>query len=117
MNRIKEARKQAGIKQIDLCAQLGISQGALSGWENGKYEPGRNGWLSLSEVLGVSVDYLMGKDSPVLPQTVGVSGRDMELLQKFHALDSMAQARILNALDFEYRAIPQENAKSSNFAV
>lgn len=60
MNRIREARNQAGIKQIDLCARLGISQGALSGWENGKYEPGSAGWLSLSEALGVSVDYLMG---------------------------------------------------------
>lgn len=70
MNRIREARKQAGIKQIDLCARLGISQGALSGWENGKYEPGSAGWLSLSEALGVSVDYLMGvteeqKESPI----------------------------------------------------
>lgn len=27
MNRIKEARKNAGIKQTDLCARLGISQG------------------------------------------------------------------------------------------
>ena len=116
MNRIKEARKQAGVKQIDLCAQLGISQGALSGWENGKYEPGRNGWLSLSEVLGVSVDYLMGKDCPAQLQAPAFSGRDLELLRKFHALDSMAQARILNALDFEYQAIPQEGAKSSSFA-
>lgn len=70
MNRIREARKQAGIKQIDLCARLGISQGALSGWENGKYEPGSAGWLSLSEALGVSVDYLMGvteekKETPI----------------------------------------------------
>ena len=70
MNRIREARKQAGIKQIDLCARLGISQGALSGWENGKYEPGSSGWLSLSEALGVSVDYLMGvteeqKETPI----------------------------------------------------
>lgn len=60
MNRIREVRKQAGIKQIDLCARLGVSQGALSGWENGKYEPGSSGWLRLSEALGVSVDYLMG---------------------------------------------------------
>lgn len=65
MNKIKEARKQAGIKQTDLCARLGISQGALSGWENGKYEPGRNGWLKLSEILGVSIDYLMGNDVPL----------------------------------------------------
>lgn len=112
MNRIREARKQAGIKQVDLCARLGISQGALSGWENGKYEPGRAGWLSLSEVLGVSVDFLMGGSGPV--QLPGLPMQDRELLNKFHALDSMAQARILNALDFEYQAIPQENAKSFN---
>lgn len=70
MNRIREARKQAGIKQTDLCARLGISQSALSGWENGKYEPGSSGWLGLSEALGVSVGYLMGvteeqKETPI----------------------------------------------------
>lgn len=112
MNRIRETRKQAGIKQTDLCARLGISQGALSGWENGKYEPGQAGWLSLAEVLGVSVDYLMGGSSPV--QLHGLSTQDMELLHKFHALDTMAQSRILNALDFEYQAISTENAKSSS---
>lgn len=112
MNRIREARKQAGIKQIDLCARLGISQGALSGWENGKYEPGSAGWLNLSEALGVSVDYLMGGTATI--QMPGVSSQDRELLFKFHALDDMARARILNALDFEYQAIPTENAKSSS---
>lgn len=77
MNRI---RKQAGIKQIDLCARLGISQGALSGWENGKYEPGSAGWLSLSKALGVSIDYLMGGSAPV--QMPGLSAQDRELPQR-----------------------------------
>lgn len=116
MNRIKEVRKQAGIKQTDLCAKLGISQGALSGWENEKYEPGRSGWLKLSEVLGVSVDYLMGGSSPSSAQTSDLSKGDVELLEKFHALDSMAQARILNTLDFECQAVPQESAKSPDSA-
>lgn len=111
MNRIKEARKQAGIKQIDLCARLGISQGALSGWENGKYEPGCAGWLSLSEALGVSVDYLMGGHAPV--QESSLSASDRELLHKFHALDDMAQARVFNVLDFEYQTVSKEIAKSS----
>lgn len=111
MNRIREARKQAGIKQTDLCARLGISQSALSGWENGKYEPGSASWLSLSEALGVPVDYLMGGSTPV--QVPGLPTQDRELLYKFHALDEMARARILNALEFEYQAIPTEKAKSS----
>ncbi len=114
MNRIKEARKKAGIKQTDLCTRLGISQGALSGWENGKYEPGRAGWLSLSNALDVSVDYLMGNDRVEHIRVCEFTDRDRSLIQKFHALDEMAQARILNALEFEYKSIPQEDGKSSS---
>lgn len=114
MNRIKEARKNAGIKQTDLCARLGISQSALSGWENGKYEPGIAGWLSLSDALDVSVDYLMGNARVEPIRIYELSDNDRSLIQKFHALDDMAQARILNALEFEYQSIPQENVRSSN---
>lgn len=61
MNRIKEARRKAGIKQVDLCSRLGKTQGALSGWETGKYSPDDETWVKLSEIFNVSVDYLMGK--------------------------------------------------------
>lgn len=60
MNRIKELRKETGIKQIDLCKQLGISQGTLSGWENGKYEPDLTSITSMANIFDVSVDYLLG---------------------------------------------------------
>lgn len=93
MNRIREARKRAGIKQVDLCARLGISQGALSGWENGKYDPGRAGWLSLSEVLGVSVDYLMGSDS----KGFGVSS-DMLVGQKEKAPTQEGERKRINTI-------------------
>lgn len=113
MNRIKEARKNAGIKQTDLCAQLGISQGALSGYENGKFEPDCSIWLRLSQIFNVSVDYLMGGNYAP-PAASSLSLEDVALLRKFHALDDMAQARILNSLDFEYQAATrQERAESS----
>lgn len=113
MNRIKEARKNAGIKQTDLCARLGISQGALSGYENGKFEPDSSVWLRLSQIFNVSVDYLMGGNYAP-PAASSLSLEDVALLRKFHALDDMAQARILNSLDFEYQAATrQECAESS----
>lgn len=99
MNRIREARKQAGIKQVDLCARLGISQGALSGWENGKYEPGRAGWLSLSEVLGVSVDYLMGGTSAAVPPSVSLSADEMRLLAAYRELNQQGKEYILQTID------------------
>lgn len=61
MNKIRELRKKQDIKQTDLCKLLGISQGTLSGWENGKYEPDNKSLIRLSEILGVTVDYLLGR--------------------------------------------------------
>ncbi len=113
MNRIREARKQAGIKQIDLCKRLGISQGALSGWENGKYEPGCAAWIQLSEILDVSIDFLMGSNRLFSIPASALTDFDSDLLRKFHALDQQAQARILNSLDFEYRDTAKEAAKLS----
>lgn len=60
MNRIKECRKKRDIIQTDLAARLGLTQSGLSLWENGKADPGQEGWLKLSEILDVSTDYLMG---------------------------------------------------------
>lgn len=98
MNRIREARKQAGIKQVDLCTRLGISQGALSGWENGKYEPGCAGWLSLSEVLGVSVDYLMGGSTPVV-SPAALSADEVRLLAAYRELNQQGKEYILQTID------------------
>ena len=64
MNRIKELRKKAGIKQIDLCKQLKVSQAALSGWENGKYEPDLTSLTKMAEIFNVTVNYLLGVPEP-----------------------------------------------------
>ena len=61
MNRIREVRKAAGVSQTELCAAIGVSQSALSGYETGRYEPDCALWLGLAHFFGVSVDYLMGE--------------------------------------------------------
>ena len=104
MNRIKEARKRAGIKQTDLCTRLGVSQGALSGWENGRYDPGASVWLRLSQILGVSLEYLMGGDCR--EDAAGASALDedeRQLLAGFHSLDARGRAAVLDALRSQLR--------------
>ncbi|MEG1753598.1 MAG: helix-turn-helix transcriptional regulator [Christensenella sp.] len=59
MNRIKELRLQHGLKQTDLSARLGITQGALSGWENENYEPDITALKKMAEIFNVSVDYIL----------------------------------------------------------
>lgn len=64
MMRLKQIRKERGIKQTTLCAAFGIAQSTLSSWENSIYEPDQNTTLKLADYFGVSVDYLLGRDTP-----------------------------------------------------
>lgn len=66
MNRIKELRTAKGLKQTDLAKQLGVTQGALSGWENENYEPDIKALKKMAEIFGVSIDYILClTESPV----------------------------------------------------
>lgn len=69
MMRLKQIRKERGIKQTTLCAALGIAQSTLSSWENSIYEPDQNTTLKLADYFGVTVDYLLGRDEPSLTPT------------------------------------------------
>jgi len=64
MNRIRELRKSQNLRQLDLCKMMQVTQGTLSNWENGKFEPDYEELGKLSEVFGVSIDYLMGRNVP-----------------------------------------------------
>lgn len=66
MNRIKEARKAAGMTQLEVCGRVGISQPQYSAWENGKSKVDHESIGRLAVILGVSADYLLGKDD-VMP--------------------------------------------------
>lgn len=62
MNRIRQLRDQYNIKQIDLCKQLNVSQGTLSVWENGIYEPNITALKLMSEIFNCSIDYILGQE-------------------------------------------------------
>lgn len=111
---LKKQRENAGLSQYKLAEKLGVSQATVGMWESGKREPNFATLCRLADFFTISVDDLLGR-AAASAKTTGLSAGDTALLQKFHALDGKAQARILNALDFEYQAIPQENSKSSNF--
>lgn len=64
MNRIKALRNKKGIKQIELAAEVNVSQAALSGYETGKYEADLETYKRIASYFGVSLGYLLGDDSP-----------------------------------------------------
>ena len=60
MFRLKEVRKEHKKSQEELAKLLGVTQAALSGWENEKYEIDNKSLIKCAEILNVSVDYLLG---------------------------------------------------------
>lgn len=55
-------RKQKKLTQKQLAEKLGLDHTTISKWESNTYEPDANNLNKLAEILGVSVDYLLGRD-------------------------------------------------------
>ena len=60
-NYLYELRKKAGLSQWDLALQLGVTNKAVSKWENGKAKPGTEMLRKLAALYGISVDVLLEK--------------------------------------------------------
>ncbi len=58
--RLKELRKQANLTQVELAKRLGIGQSSYADWERGKKKPTQENLVKISQVLNVSIDYLVG---------------------------------------------------------
>ncbi len=58
--RLKEARKAAGLTQKDVAQQLGLTGAAYSAYETGQRSPNPETLRSLCIILNVSADYLLG---------------------------------------------------------
>lgn len=57
--RIKQLRKEKGLTQTQLADSLGVTDKAVSKWEVGEANPDISLLAKLSEIFGVSIDYLL----------------------------------------------------------
>ena len=70
--KLLELRRGQGLSQEDVAEQLGVSRQAVSRWEKGSALPDSVNLLALSDLFGVSADYLLRDeleadgDSPVI---------------------------------------------------
>mgnify|MGYP002514597916 CR=1 FL=1 len=58
--RYRKARKDAGVKIEQAAASLGVSITTLMNWEIGKTNPNARNIKEMSELYGVTADYLIG---------------------------------------------------------
>lgn len=57
--KLRDARKKAGLTQEQLAEKLLVSRQAVTKWESDKGMPDVDNWKMLSTVLNVSIDYLL----------------------------------------------------------
>lgn len=62
IERLKAARKSAGLSQAALAKMLFISQQAYAKYENGTSSPNPETLSRITTILDVSPDYLLGRD-------------------------------------------------------
>lgn len=69
---LKSARTEAGRTQAAVAQAVGVAQASYADWENGKTEPALAHIIKLADYFGVTVDYLVGRETA--PQPANVSG-------------------------------------------
>ena len=66
--KLNTLRRRAGLSQEQLADRLGVTRQSVSKWESGQAAPELGKLVALSELFGVSVDYLV-KDGLTEPET------------------------------------------------
>lgn len=73
MNRIRYERTKLKLSQQRLAQKLGVAQTTLSGWENNYFQPDFDSLRKLSEIFGVSIDYLLERTDIPTPVGSGIT--------------------------------------------
>lgn len=102
MNRIAELRKEKHLNQIGLAMKLNISQYMVSAYETGRHQPSIDTLIQMSNIFGVSVDYIIGNTDIRTPVEKflkdGLTSNEIELLDIFKELDNEKQQKALGIL-------------------
>ncbi|MBD5118532.1 MAG: helix-turn-helix transcriptional regulator [Clostridiales bacterium] len=106
LENMKKAREAAGLNQKQVALALHVSGATVSNWESGEISPKVDNLKALSELLGVSTDYLIGiSDKPVLEPkknmpSFGDTEEEGKLLIAFRLLNADGQREVLNYLEY-----------------
>lgn len=99
-SRLKEFRKASGLTQEQIALELGFTKAAVSAWELGNNEPSIAALKVLRDLLGVSVDELVGESSDRSNGgNVILSAKEKQLIQLFRKLHPSKRTALLSLLD------------------
>ena len=101
-NRFKQLREENGLSQIELGNRLGVTQQSVFAWEHGKTTPQIQTAITLAQMYGVSLDYLMGlSDTPKTEKEPAVSDSELRAstIARVKSLPEPILLKLLDLLD------------------
>lgn len=102
--RLKSARKEAGLLQEEVAEHFNITQQAYQVWESGKRNPKKETIKRLSDFFGVSYSYLLGIsdnvsiETPII-KTIPQENTFPERLKELRKLANLTQVEMAEALN------------------
>lgn len=96
--RLRRVRKAAGMTLQDLSNALNkeygthANKGTISKYENGIHEPNASTIFCISQIIGVSVDYLMGKTDMDYPSLLSIIEEKAKVFEQETAAAAVAAA-------------------------
>lgn len=99
--RLKEARKSAGLTQKEVAVVVGVNQNTYSYWENGKTKIDSESLAKLSELFGVTTNFLLGK-APCKTTVDSVNDKpavrsdEEKLLGVYNSLDQESKTQLMS---------------------
>jgi transcriptional regulator with XRE-family HTH domain len=97
-DRLATAREEAGLTQSQLAHKLGTTQRVITYWERGTVALRADQLRALADLLDVSADYLLGKESSK-PHNSGPVGKMRQLFEAASRLPRSQQQKIAAVLE------------------
>ena len=123
--RLRELREARGLSQEEVAKAIGVGRVTYLKYENGENRPVRK-LKELSSFFKVSIDYLLGNDTPTTEKPDAPSKRDMNDLAKFlnktevmfdgdtYNLSEEDQQKLRNALEFVFWDAKRQNKRKKD---
>lgn len=99
--RFQDLKKENNLTQTAIATKLNTTQQTIGRWLKGENEPDIENIISLANLFGCTVDYLLGReeeDGRILVQSE-LSAEELKLVNGYNNLNHFARIKLLGYLD------------------
>ncbi|MBQ7973935.1 MAG: helix-turn-helix transcriptional regulator [Clostridia bacterium] len=81
--------------------EIGLSRTSSQNWRNHNSKPGTDALIKIANYFNVSVDYLVGRETPATKQESNNTNKAVNspLLNRIESLDELQQAKVMAYID------------------